>query len=206
MRFCCIIAAISLLSACASLPPSTPMTSATTSPKPTASPSNASANELQNWQGRFSAVIEQQDGKRQSIPGSFSLSSQKDRTLLELSSPLGQLVARLTVTPSIARLETADRGEYSAPDVDQLTEEVLGWRIPALRLPIWLRGHAAGGSAFDAKNRLVRAEDHGWVVQVDEHNEQGKPKRLLLTWQMDNSQATAARNQTTSVRLRLIVE
>ncbi len=179
-------------------------------------PSNSkSAQALERWQGRFNAIIEGNDAgnpsgiKRESLTGRFELTVAQSatnaaptNTMLELSSPLGQLMARLTIGPNTARLETADRGDFSAPDMDSLTDRILGWRIPVQYLSAWLQGKKTEGSTLDAQGRLLNANNGGWKLTVDEHNAQGKPARLSMVNIIPDGSVSGI-NQ---VRLRLLLD
>jgi outer membrane lipoprotein LolB len=183
----------------------------------------------ERWQGRFNAVIESAADqtnvgessnagsalttpKRESVTGRFELKLTEERVInrplpskhivLELSSPLGQLLARLSIEPGKARLETADRGDFSATDMDSLTDRVLGWRVPVEQMSFWLQGQATENSVLDAQRRLVSAVDGGWSLNIDEHNANGKPSKLTLT----NSVANQPVSGINKVRLRLLLD
>jgi outer membrane lipoprotein LolB len=159
--------------------------------------------------------------KRESVTGRFELSvtetkaKQSDNqaaetsatkignvTVLELSSPLGQLLARLSLAHGKARLETADRGDFTAPDMDSLTDSVLGWRVPVQRMSIWLQGKATENSVVDAQGKLISAIDGGWTLVIDEHNAQGKPSKLTL----NNNAGGQNVSGISKVRLRLLID
>jgi outer membrane biogenesis lipoprotein LolB len=155
--------------------------------------------------------------KRESITGRFELSVTeakskqinnearnpiKKLTVLELSSPLGQLLARLSIEPGKARLETADRGDFSAPDMDSLTDSVLGWRVPVQRMAAWLQGKATDNSVVDAQGKLISAIDGGWRLLIDEHNALGKPSKLTI----NNSTSGQNGSGISKVRLRLLLD
>ena len=65
---------------------------------------------------------------------------------LLLSTPLGQGVARIVRSDGMVSLTTSDHKQYQASDVESLTEQVLGWRLPLAGLPDWVRGRAAPGT------------------------------------------------------------
>lgn len=134
------------------------------------------------------------------------MSSNNNRTALDLSSPLGQILARLTLLPGHAELEVASRGLFRASSLDELTDTHLGWRIPLAKLPVWLRGQAAGATRFDANQRIVSAQDAGWDLTVEQHSTAGLPQRLLLNWAPETpQQADQASASIQSIRLRLIL-
>ncbi len=183
--------------------------------------SDATLQTIERWQGRFNAVIESAadqavvgegaapgsmsaSPKRESVTGRFELSvtEANNLTVLELSSPLGQLLARLSLAPGKARLETADRGDFTAPDMDSLTDSVLGWRVPVQRMSFWLKGKATENSVVDAQGKLMSAIDGGWNLVIDEHNARGKPSKLTL----NNNAGGQNVSGISKVRLRLLID
>ncbi len=81
---------------------------------------------------------------------------------------------------------TSDQKLYQASDVEGLTEQVLGWRLPLAGLPDWVRGRAAAGAPVqtrvDGAQRLAELRQSGWRVEfLDYEAASGLPKRLRLT-------------------------
>jgi tetratricopeptide (TPR) repeat protein len=64
-----------------------------------------------------------------------------------ISGPLGQGLARLTSGGGTALLETADQKRYVAADLDSLSEQVFGTRLPVSGLGRWVLGRSASGGA-----------------------------------------------------------
>lgn len=107
---------------------------------------------------------------------------------LLLSSPLGQGVAHIVRRNDVASLTTSDQKQYQANDVEALTEQVLGWRLPLAGLPDWVRGRAAAGTPaqgqLDDSQRLTQLRQSGWLVEfLDYGNGNGLPSRLRLSRQ-----------------------
>lgn len=133
--------------------------------------------------GRLSVSYRQND-KPQSLQGKFRWAQQPGRTEIELSSPLGQTLARITITPGHAWLQQSGGEIREAASVDALTEEALGWPMPVEGLRFWLQGFVR-----DTGNRLqavtpanpegVRSD--GWQMRfVSWHDNAGElaPKRI----------------------------
>jgi outer membrane biogenesis lipoprotein LolB len=218
LKYLLIASFVFIAHGCTSLEPSRPVNS------------DSALQNVERWQGRFNALIEGTSDqttvgegansgstspsfKRESITGRFELSITQaradpasKRTVLELSSPLGQLVARLSIEPGKARLETADRGDFSAPDMDSLTDSMLGWRVPVQRMSVWLQGKATENSVIDAQGKLVSAIDGGWSLTIDEHNAQGKPAKLTLNNSINNGSGGQTVSGISKVRLRLLLD
>lgn len=105
---------------------------------------------------------------------------------LLFSTPLGQGVARIVRRDALVKLTTSDQKVYQAGDVETLTEQVLGWRLPLTGLPDWVRGRAAPGTPaqtrLDSLQRLAELRQSGWLVEFLEYkSEKGPPGQLRLS-------------------------
>lgn len=83
-----------------------------------------------------------------------------------LSTPLGQGVAQLSGDAEQARLTLSDRHKYSAPDVDALSEQAFGARLPLKQMPAWIAGRSTGTGTLerDEQGRPRRLVESGWTV------------------------------------------
>ncbi len=90
--------------------------------------------------GRLS-VRYQQNGKPESVQGKFLWQQSATRTDIELASPLGQTLARITLLPGSAILEQSGKPTAEATDAGALTKAVLGWPLPVGGLRYWLQGY-----------------------------------------------------------------
>lgn len=104
---------------------------------------------------------------------------------LLFSTPLGQGVARIVQRGGLTNLTTSDQKVYQASDVETLTEQVLGWRLPLAGLPDWVRGRAAAGTPAETQldgSRLSELRQSGWLVEyLGYAGESGLPSRLRLS-------------------------
>jgi outer membrane lipoprotein LolB len=84
-----------------------------------------------------------------------------------VSGPLGQGLARLTAGGGAALLETADHKRYTAADLDGLSEQVFGTRLPVSGLGRWVLGRSAFGGAAqrDEAGRLAGLSEQGWTIE-----------------------------------------
>jgi outer membrane lipoprotein LolB len=97
------------------------------------------------------AVNYQREGQPGSVSGSYAWTQRPGRIDVTLTSPLGQTVAEIAVTPESATLtQRADRPPLAAKDIDTLTEQALGYALPVNGLRDWLQGYAT-----DAQGRRV---------------------------------------------------
>ena len=87
---------------------------------------------------------------------------------LELLSPLGNTVARVTSNPVQTHLILADRREFVSSDPSALTESVLGYAWPLSGLPWWLRGQPDPGEFAhierDEQQHIRQLNQAGWVI------------------------------------------
>ena len=102
---------------------------------------------------------------------------------LLFSTPLGQGVARIVRRDDRVSLTTSDKKVYQASDVETLTEQVLGWRLPLAGLPDWVRGRAAVGAPaqtrLDSSQRLAELRQSGWLVEFLDYKGQNRLPALL---------------------------
>ncbi len=152
--------------------------------------------------GRLS-VRYQQDGKPQSLQGKFLWQQKATRTNIELASPLGQTLARITLLPGSATLEQSGKPSAEASDASALTRAVLGWPLPVEGLRYWLQGFVRTLSgellAVPVGDRNDQEGD-GWRVRyVDWQQIDGRncPKRIDFS-RLDSD--------TGEIALRLVID
>jgi outer membrane lipoprotein LolB len=91
---------------------------------------------------------------------------------MQINTPFGQGVARIVRQGEAVLLTTADGKEHRANDVEDLTERVLGFRVPIVGLADVVQGR----SSSDLEGR-------GWKFEIQERDPQGRPARLRATYQ-----------------------
>ncbi|HEY8099741.1 MAG TPA: lipoprotein insertase outer membrane protein LolB [Burkholderiaceae bacterium] len=153
-------ALILMLAGCASI---------TSSPEKTQHPASAYHDTI-DIDGRLS-VQYQQNGSNEALHGNFSWSQTPKRTVIALSSPLGQTLAVIEVTPDMSILTQSGRPRRMAADPDTLTELALGWPLPIAGMRYWLQGVAidTNGQRFVASGQseasaAVSTQD-GWQIR-----------------------------------------
>jgi len=117
--------------------------------------------------GKLSVQVDAEDGspdgRKRGGSGAFELIGGPVAGQLELSTPLGSLVARASWNKDQVLLKTPD-GERSYADLDALTREMLGEPIPVAALFDWMRGRAwpdAPSTPLDAG-----FEQLGWRIDL----------------------------------------
>ncbi|RZL36515.1 MAG: outer membrane lipoprotein LolB [Rubrivivax sp.] len=93
---------------------------------------------------------------------SFELFGDPQAGRLELTSPLGTLIARATWRPGMVSLQTPD-GERRFDDLDSLTREMLGETVPVAALFDWLK--ARPWPAAPHQQTASGFEQLGWRIE-----------------------------------------
>jgi outer membrane biogenesis lipoprotein LolB len=160
------------------------------------------------WTGRFSATYpdpQATDGRGRAS-GRFRLERQPDEELmLELSTPLGQLIARARVGATRAELQDARGALHHAASDELLTERLFGWRIPVRALPGWLDPpeeqieSQAGTARPAASDPADPSTGQGWSIQYP-GLQAGRPKILELGFPAREQDAAR------QLRLRLVID
>lgn len=85
-----------------------------------------------------------------------------------LLAPLGQTVARIRSNVQGAALDMPFK-HYVAQDAEELTQQMLGWRLPLTGLRYWVLALPAPESAVDmehdANGQVAVLSQDGWVIR-----------------------------------------
>lgn len=139
--------------------------------------------------------------RSQSSSGSFRWKHWPANDEIILFTPLGQVVAEISRNPQGVRLITSKLEAFYAEDVEGLTQEVLGWRLPLSNLQYWIQGvHSPFTQAekdFNEKDQVITIRQDGWEIHYSSYtaaqaNQPNLPRRLDLTYD--------------SLRIKLIVD
>lgn len=103
----------------------------------------------------------------------------------DVSTPLGQIVARLSGDPSGVRVERPGESPVAYPDWSALTREVFGVAIPVGGLASWIQAQPVAGAAFDlerdAAGRPLVLRQQGWeIVYAYADAAATNPMRLVM--------------------------
>jgi outer membrane lipoprotein LolB len=151
-------------------------------------------------QGRFSVTATWPD-RTENSSGRFSLAVHSDGITLDLSSPLGNTLARIDTDRSGARLTApaANGGlqRLQGPSADALAEQVLGWPLPVSGIGDWIVGRPEPARPYRAPEAETIEQD-GWKIRVlDRFGADGAPRRLAF------ERPAAANSPAVNVRLVL---
>jgi outer membrane lipoprotein LolB len=123
--------------------------------------------------GRISVRIESETGEPlRSLSASFQLLGDADRGSLDLSTPLGTMLAQARWSPQQVLLVTP-QGRTPYADLPALTRELLGEPLPVAALFDWLRGRPWPGAASSASQPPDEAGfvQLGWQVTLARFDE-----------------------------------
>ncbi len=163
-------------------------------------------------------VVYQKDDKPESATVNFNWQQTAQRTDVTLYSPVGSTLATIAVTPQQAVLTQSGKAPRSAPDVDTLSAQMLGWSLLGWSLPVsglrdWLQGYAMGadGKRFVASpaNDSVTTKD-GWRLRYVSWQEVGQnaadntPGALPQPRRIDAERNASA--QADAVSLRIVLD
>ncbi|MGY4830807.1 outer membrane lipoprotein LolB [Sphaerotilaceae bacterium SBD11-9] len=111
-------------------------------------------------------------GPARSESGNFELKGSPEKGQLNLSSPLGTVLAQARWSGRQAWL-TTPQGETAYPDLDALTQEMLGEPLPVAALFDWLRGRPWPGAPSQANAAPAGRgfQQLGWSVDLARFDE-----------------------------------
>jgi outer membrane lipoprotein LolB len=105
---------------------------------------------------------------REGFSGSVQWQHSENNDEILLLSPLGQTVAQIRRTPDRVYLTTSEQERYYADDVEGLTEQVLGWRLPLSGLQYWVQSMnspvTSSAIDLDMAGRVVAIRQDGWEI------------------------------------------
>ncbi len=109
-----------------------------------------------------------------------------------LFSPLGQAMAKIVQDNDGAQLTTSEQKNYSASNIEILTETVLGWRIPVAGLQYWVQGEHLPATVaikhIDSEGRIVAIYQDGWEINYTSYfpaqsAHTTRPRVLVLSYE-----------------------
>jgi outer membrane lipoprotein LolB len=150
-----------------------------------ATPSRIAGGPAQAFErvGRFAVSATGYGSSPQAVQGGFAWNDDGRTLRLDLSNPLGNILARVQVQPGESVLTRADGTPERAADPDGLVEQVLGSVIPVAGLRDWLQGRTGARPVEslrkDKDGRIGGFVQNGWHVELSNYDAQG-PRLLRL--------------------------
>ncbi len=136
--------------------------------------------------GRFAMKAEVFGRNPEAVQGGFVWSDRSQLLRLDLTNPMGTVLARIEVGPQGALLQESNGNVVRAPHPDALIRQVLGQEIPVSGLRAWMRGQPAGGSRAEdvarTSGHISRMRQNGWSIELSRYDDRG-PRLLVLTRQ-----------------------
>jgi len=132
--------------------------------------------------GRFSLTVQTPDAPPQASQGGFAWNDDGRTLRVNLTNPVGSVLAQLRVSPERAVLVRSDGSQEAAQHSDALAARVFGRAVPVASLRVWLRGQTTAGAVQvqrDAQNHPIAFTQDGWRVQSSRFDAQG-PRLLRL--------------------------
>ena len=150
--------------------------------------------------GRFALKAEDFNRNPEAVQGGFTWRDTGIRFSLDLTDPMGSVIARVVVERAGATLTRANGEEIYAKTADALMKNVLGQTVPVDALRNWLRTMTAPLPGMtmvvnDAQGRIQTFEQSGWRVQLSRFDDLG-PQLLVLVHN----------EGTKSIAIRLVVD
>lgn len=124
--------------------------------------------------------------------GNFTWNRTPQLEVLELNTPIGETVARLTIESDNITLVDSNKKVYSDDDLDDLMEERLGFVLPLNYLHYWIQGVSLSNEPITA-HLEDGFEQLGWKVEYLQWQDPNHPKiiqcsrngtviKLLINW------------------------
>jgi outer membrane lipoprotein LolB len=122
--------------------------------------------------GKLSVQVDAWQGApARSVSAAFDLRGGAEQGQMQLTSPLGTVMAQAEWRPGEVLLKSAE-GEKRFPDLPALADEVLGEPLPLGALFDWLRGHPwTGAPSQPLAPPAVGFQQLGWTVALERWNE-----------------------------------
>ncbi len=111
------------------------------------------------------------DGER-SFSARLDWKHEPENDTILVSTPFGQTLASLRRDAEGAWLDTADDRSFRAADVESLSAQVFGHRLPLAAMPRWVLGARADGGVVQARDTLGRAKlivERDWRVEYAQY-------------------------------------
>jgi len=107
--------------------------------------------------------------KDQRTSGSFRWQHSSLTDEILIFTALGQAIAEIIRDQDGVSIMTAKQEYYEAADVESLTEDILGWRLPLGGLQYWIQGahspFTAAEKDLNLDDQVITIRQDGWTIQ-----------------------------------------
>lgn len=139
--------------------------------------------------GKFALRVSEPYQADHAVQGGFVWQDENESLMLDLTSPLGATLARISINETGALLRESNGKETRAATAESLVQQVLGAPVPVSVLRHWVRGAPAPAAAVedvqqDAAGRMSSFTQEGWKVDLGQYDALG-PTRLTAVRQHD---------------------
>lgn len=143
----------------------------------------------------------------ESLHGKFTWKQDRNKTRIDLFSPLGQTMAVVEISPGQAVFTASGKVPVAAPNADELVFSQLGWPLPVSGMRNWLQGCATGsnGQIFQASpSRPKVITEEGW--QIHYVNWSPFQENLLVPRRIDMIHTPPANAAISHIQIRLVID
>jgi len=120
----------------------------------------------------------------ESFSGSLDWVADARRDELLFLNPLGQGVASLARSPDGVVLTPAGKQPVYAETADELTERIMGFRLPLAGLRFWVQGLPDPDRPFESTaadgGGITQLKQDGWVIDYLQYRE-NRPRKIHVT-------------------------
>ena len=93
---------------------------------------------------------------------------------IQLLSPFGQTLVEINSNKDFTSLTTSEQKNYRASNVEELTNQVIGWKLPLLGLQYWVRGVNSPKTGAevdrDINGHIIEIRQDGWIITYTYHS------------------------------------
>lgn len=132
--------------------------------------------------GRFALAVDNADGSRDAVQGGFQWQENPQRLQLDLTNPMGTVLARVEASATGAILRYPNGQTEYATSPDALVEQLFGYAIPVEGMRDWLRGQTGSRPTTDLALQQQQPSyfvQDGWRVRLQRYDALG-PKLLQM--------------------------
>lgn len=121
------------------------------------------------------------------VAANFAWEHAPARDRFDLSTPLGQVVARMEGDPAGVRVQRPGEAPAAYTDWNALTRDVFGVAIPVRGLAAWIQAAPTGEGAYDLERgdggRPAVLREQGWeIVYAYDDATPPRPRRLVMRY------------------------